>query len=207
MSRGLRVIEPGLGNTVQDQGRVGCRHWGVARAGALDPVWATAANGLLGNDARAAVLEMRLLGPSLQAEGGAVRVAVVGAVQATVQRQGGAVQPLPGWCTVTLQPGDVLRLGAVQGLAYLAVPCGIDVPPVLGSRATHERTAMGGLNGRALQAGDRLPCAQPTPDPDAPERRGPPWQTTRARSACCPGRRRITSRPGRWRHCATAVGA
>lgn len=187
MNAALRVLDPGLGNTVQDLGRVGSRHWGVAWAGALDHAWAAAANALLGNAPGAAVLELRLLGPRLQAEGGAVRVALVGGAAAAVERVTGTAQPLPGWCTVTLQPGDVLRLGAVQGLAYLALPGGIDVPPVLGSRATHERTAMGGLHGRSLQAGDRLPCAAPSPDARAPERRGPPLPDDEAPIRVLPG--------------------
>ncbi len=44
--------------------------------------------------------------------------------------------------------------------AYLAVAGGIAVPPVLGSRATHLVSAMGGLDGRALAAGDRLPLGE-----------------------------------------------
>ena len=174
MNAVLQVLDPGLGNTVQDLGRTGHRHWGVPSAGALDPLWARAANALLGNAPAAAVLELRLLGPRLQADGGTVQVAVVGEVMASVERVGGTVQPLPGWCTVTLRPGDTLRLGAVRGLAYLGVAGGIDVPPVLGSRATHERTAMGGLGGRALCAGDRLPCGAPGPETPTTERRGEP---------------------------------
>ena len=182
MSAALEVLDGGVGTTVQDLGRRGRRHWGVALAGALDPWWARAAHALLDNPPEAALLELRLLGPHLRAAGAAVRVAVVGDVPATVERAAGARQPLPGWCSVTLQPGDALRLGAVQGLAYVAVAGGIDVPPVLGSRATHERTAMGGLHGRALRTGDRLPCAaadadrgverraDPLPDDDGPIR-------------------------------------
>lgn len=165
MSAALQVLDGGVGTTVQDLGRRGRRHWGVALAGVLDPWWARAAHALLDNSPEAALLELRLLGPCLRAEGAAVRVAVVGDVPATVERAAGARQPLPGWCSVTLQPGDALRLGAVQGLAYVAVAGGIDVPLVLGSRATHERTAMGGLQGRALRTGDRLPCAATHADP------------------------------------------
>ena len=40
--------------------------------------------------------------------------------------------------------------------AYFAIAGGIDVPTVLGSRSTHVLTRMGGLDGRALRAGDRL---------------------------------------------------
>ncbi|MDM7463363.1 MAG: biotin-dependent carboxyltransferase family protein [Tepidimonas taiwanensis] len=182
MSAVLEVLDGGDGTTVQDLGRRGRRHWGVALSGALDPWWARAAHALLDNPPEAALLELRLLGPRLRLERTAVRVAVVGDVAATVERAAGVVQPLPGWCSVTLQPGDTLRLGAVRGLAYVAVAGGIDVPPVLGSRATHERTTMGGLQGRMLRTGDRLPCvaahaepgverrADPLPDDDGPIR-------------------------------------
>jgi antagonist of KipI len=45
--------------------------------------------------------------------------------------------------------------------AYLAVSGGIAVPEVFGSRATHLGSRMGGLDGRALVAGDRLPLGRP----------------------------------------------
>ena len=38
-------------------------------------------------------------------------------------------------------------------------PAGVQTPPVLGSRATHLVSRMGGLDGRALLAGDVLPVA------------------------------------------------
>jgi biotin-dependent carboxylase-like uncharacterized protein len=41
--------------------------------------------------------------------------------------------------------------------SYLAVAGGVAVRPMLGSRATHVVSGMGGLNGRPLRAGDRLP--------------------------------------------------
>jgi antagonist of KipI len=40
--------------------------------------------------------------------------------------------------------------------AYVAVAGGLDVPPVLGSRATNLLAGFGGLEGRALRAGDSL---------------------------------------------------
>jgi biotin-dependent carboxylase-like uncharacterized protein len=40
---------------------------------------------------------------------------------------------------------------------YLAIAGGIETPPVLGSRATYVRGRLGGLEGRALRKGDRLP--------------------------------------------------
>ncbi len=41
--------------------------------------------------------------------------------------------------------------------AYVGIAGGIATPPVLGSRATHVVSGMGGIGGRALRAGDVLP--------------------------------------------------
>jgi 5-oxoprolinase (ATP-hydrolysing) subunit C len=43
----------------------------------------------------------------------------------------------------------------------MAIAGGIDVPPLFGSRATYTMGALGGLEGRALKAGDRLPVGAP----------------------------------------------
>jgi biotin-dependent carboxylase-like uncharacterized protein len=56
--------------------------------------------------------------------------------------------------------------------SYLAVGGGIDVPPVMGSRATYLGGRIGGLQGRALQAGDILRRG-PAPLQAAPRRL--PW--------------------------------
>ena len=59
----LHVLHPGLHTTVQDAGRNGWRHLGIARAGALDPSAAAIANHLVGNGPDAAVLELPMHGP------------------------------------------------------------------------------------------------------------------------------------------------
>jgi allophanate hydrolase subunit 2 len=53
---------------------------------------------------------------------------------------------------------DFLKRGA---RAYIAVSGGIDVPIALGSRSTYLLGALGGLEGRALRAGDRLALGTP----------------------------------------------
>ena len=59
---------------------------------------------------------------------------------------------------IEAKAGSVLKFGERERGArvYLAIAGGIDVPEVLGSRSTHVLTRMGGLEGRALRAGDRL---------------------------------------------------
>ena len=68
-------------------------------------------------------------------------------------------QDAPSWTAVRVRPGDVIafQMASAGCRAYLAVAGGIDVPPVLGSRATYLRGRLGGLGGRQLQKGDALP--------------------------------------------------
>lgn len=153
-SRSIAVIRPGLFTTIQDQGRWGHQSSGVSVSGALDQVSHRVANLLLGNAADAATLEVTLAGPELRFEQ-ETRVAVTGAdLSATID---GAPAPL-GTAT-TCRPGSVLRFGErrLGARAYVAFDGGIDVAPVIGSRATHIGAALGGLDGRALAAGDLLP--------------------------------------------------
>ncbi|HNI47334.1 MAG TPA: biotin-dependent carboxyltransferase family protein [Zoogloea sp.] len=170
----LHVLDGGLGVSVQDRGRVGYRALGVPVSGALDPLLLAAANALAGAPADAAALEILLHGPRLQAADGPVRVALAGAGASRVLRGDGSAEPLPPWRSATLTPGDILAVGRVEaGVAVLAVSGGMTVPVVLGSRATYARAGLGGIAGRPLQAGDRLPCGAA---PDGPERVGRPWR-------------------------------
>ncbi|MGH8079135.1 MAG: biotin-dependent carboxyltransferase family protein, partial [Lysobacter sp.] len=149
----LDVIAPGPSSHVQDLGRDGWRHLGVSRSGALDPGCAALANALVGNDDDAAVLEFTLQGPTLRLAR-PLRIALMGA--ACEARFEG--QRLPGARPIDL-PAGTLALGGMRSgaRAWLAVRGGFDLPPTLGSRATDLRGGFGGLHGRALLAGDRLP--------------------------------------------------
>ena len=178
-----RVLAPGALTTVQDQGREGWRHLGVARAGALDPATAALANRLVGNPAGAAVLELTLSGPTI-ALPRPTRIALCGAMVearfAPVAFDAFGDTQDPGFAVPSARPVDLpagtLRLGALRGglRAWLAVAGGFDLPPVLGSRSTDLRGGFGGLEGRALRSGDRLPLGDaPAIDVDAP--RAPGW--------------------------------
>ena len=68
---------------------------------------------------------------------------------------------------MTFPSGHVARVRAGEELsikqaktgcrAWLAISGGVDVPVVLGSRATDLRAAFGGIDGRALRDGDEIP--------------------------------------------------
>ncbi|MGN6151250.1 MAG: biotin-dependent carboxyltransferase family protein [Lysobacteraceae bacterium] len=79
-------------------------------------------------------------------------------METTLETADGTRHAVPAARPVTL-PAGLLRLGGMgDGLrAWLAVAGGFDVPVVLGSRSTDLRGGFGGLEGRALRAGDLLP--------------------------------------------------
>jgi antagonist of KipI len=120
----------------------------------MDPVSHRVANALVGNGADAATLEVTLLGPELEFDAAAI-VAVAGADFALALDE----RPAPMYEPLAVRAGSRLRFGArAHGArAYVAVSGGITTPAVFGSRATHLISAMGGLGGRALKAGDRIP--------------------------------------------------
>jgi biotin-dependent carboxylase-like uncharacterized protein len=142
--------------TVQDLGRPGYRHLGVPLSGALDPNLLRLANALANNPPDAAAIELRLVGPQLRTDT-PILVALAGGMSGRIESEDGQVRPAAAWSSHQLQKGDTLSLGAIGGgVAYLAVSGGIEVPRVLGSRATYARARMGGLEGRQLGNGDRL---------------------------------------------------
>jgi antagonist of KipI len=151
---GLIVLKPGMLTTIQDLGRWGYQSCGVPVAGPMDSVSHRLANALVGNDRDAASLEITLLGPELEFE--TERVAAVTGAEFTITVDGKSV---PMNAAFVVAAGARLRFGArTRGArAYLAIEGGIDAPRVLGSRSTHVISAMGGMSGRALRPGDRLP--------------------------------------------------
>ncbi len=158
----LRVLTPGPLSTVQDRGRDGWRHLGVARAGALDSEAAALANRLVGNADNAAVLELTMLGPTLQLLQ-PMRLALCGAaVGAHFEDPNGVRTSVANGRRVDLPPGT-LHLGAIRDgvRAWVAFAGGIDVPVVLGSRSTDLRGGFGGFEGRALCRGDLLTLGSP----------------------------------------------
>ena len=150
---GLVIEEAGLLTTVQDTGRWGYQHYGVSVSGAMDMAAHRRANRLVGNPPEAATLEITLVGPTLRFET-AMRVVVAGAAfELRLDAREVSTETV-----LHAQPDQRLAFGrrTAGARAYLAAAGGFTVAPVLGSRSTHLRSGMGGLEGRALRAGDRL---------------------------------------------------
>jgi antagonist of KipI len=75
---------------------------------------------------------------------------------------------------VAVPAGGRLQFGRRRSgaRAYLGVAGGVEAPNLLGSRATHLVSGMGGWHGRALRAGDKLPIGVPR-SPVSAGRRAP----------------------------------
>lgn len=150
----IKVKTPGLATTVQDLGRPGYYHLGIPLSGGMDRFALRAANMLVGNDEGAAVLEAVFMGPELEFTGDAM-VAVTGA-ELPPKVDGEARET---WTSFRIKAGQTLSFDFLKkgARAYIAISGGVDVPVVLGSRSTYALGALGGHEGRKLQAGDELP--------------------------------------------------
>lgn len=161
--RAVEVLEGGIEATVQDYpGRSGMLRQGFFPSGAMDFFALRAGNLLVGNPQNAAGIEVTLGGFALRLETDAT-LAVCGA-EADVTLDG---EPLPQWEGRPARAGSELRIAISKGPGfrlYVAFSGGVDVPPLFGSRATYTMGALGGLDGRALAKGDRLPLGAAEPD-------------------------------------------
>jgi KipI family sensor histidine kinase inhibitor len=140
----LRILDPGLGVSLQDTGRQGFRRFGVPSSGTVDPVTATWANRLLDNPPDAPVLELCLQGQCLEAlrDGW---VAVCGGSHPRGQAPYRAFRVRAGE-SLDFGPGD-------SGVwTYLAVPGGFWAEAFLESRSANPRAGIG----RTLRSGDLI---------------------------------------------------
>lgn len=177
---GIRILSDSPLTTVQDAGRFGFQGLGVPVSGPADPCAHVLAQLLVGNDARAAGLELTLTGPAIEFTENN-NIAITGADLGP--RLDGT--PFPAFRAMRVRKGQVLSFdGRKSGLrAYLAVSGGLDVPKVMGSCATHLPSRMGGLEGRKLRRGDEIAFLCPgAPLPAYPARAAVP-----EREALSPG--------------------
>lgn len=150
-------MKPGLLTTVQDLGRPNYRIFGVSVCGAMDPLSLRLANLLVGNDEAEATLEVTLIGPKLKFESDGVIAITGGNLTPSLNNKATSM-----WKALKVKKGDELSFGnCIYGCrSYIAFTGGIDVPKVMDSRSTYVRGNYGGVQGRALKTGDRLPIGK-----------------------------------------------
>ncbi|WP_429499731.1 biotin-dependent carboxyltransferase family protein [Robbsia andropogonis] len=149
----IDVVKPGMLSTFQDRGRYGHQHLGLSVSGAMDTLSQTLANVVLGNDENAPTIEITMLGPVLHFTEHAV-IALCGA-DLSAEIDGIPVNQAE---PTAVRAGERLTFGRrVHGVrCYLAIRGGFDAQIFMGSASTYLRGRVGGLDGRALKAGDTL---------------------------------------------------
>lgn len=147
----FEILNAGPLSTVQDLGRFGVMKNGFTQSGAMDQRSAKLANLLVNNDMDCAVIEMTLMGITARFDGDYI-IAVTGGDFGSVIND----VPVKVNKAYRVKRGDVLKMGyAKSGVrAYLAVSGGVNVPPVMNSRSTNLKSAIGGYKGRKLMNGD-----------------------------------------------------
>lgn len=149
----LKVVKPGIMDTVQDMGRPGSAHLGIPLSGATDKIALAVGNLVLGNCAVAAAIECHWPAPVLRLEAPALLAltgADFGATADGIPIQQNRAIFLPANTEIRF----VRRYAGAR--AYLCVRGGFLVPELLGSRSTHVVSATGGLAGKKLATGDNI---------------------------------------------------
>ncbi|TPE70935.1 biotin-dependent carboxyltransferase family protein [Halalkalibacterium halodurans] len=154
----MTIFRPGLLTTIQDLGRTGYLKYGVIVSGPMDEYAHRMANLLVGNDEKAALLEMTFIGPTIQFTSDQLIAMTGGDLSPTIDGHS-----VPMYRPVFVKKGAVLSFGRCKTgcRSYLAIGGGIDVPKVMNSRSTYLRAKIGGFQGRALVEGDELICGAP----------------------------------------------
>jgi antagonist of KipI len=151
------LVSAGFQTTVQDSGRLGFRKFGVAVAGALDPVSLRLMNLVVGNDQCAAGLE--IVSGRLRLEFEEDRLIAWCGGEFEVHAGGTAIPQLH---CARISAGAICEIKAKRGRAWLAISGGIEVPEILSSRSTDLRAGFGGHHGRALRDRDKLSLGDPS---------------------------------------------
>ncbi len=149
----LEIIEPGPLTSVQDFGRFGALKHGVAASGPMDIGAFRQTGQLLGCSSETA-LEIAAGRTAFVVRGGTVRMACSGGVF-NLRING---EKRPWGQAVDLNTDDSVEItpGEAGNYAYVRFDRDIDVPALMGSRATNTIARLGGLEGRVLVRGDLL---------------------------------------------------
>lgn len=149
----LRITRAAPVTTVQDLGRFGMLQHGISASGPMDRGAFQRAGAML-PAAGAEAIEFSGAGISFSITRGRVHAAFDGGKFAL------SINNIPrDWpASLEIRDGDRVDVspGAAGNYGYVRFDHTIDVPPVLGSRATNLVVGLGGLDGRALRAGDTL---------------------------------------------------
>jgi antagonist of KipI len=154
--KNLRIIKPGILDTVQDPGRFGYQHLGINPGGAMDQFSARVGNILVGNDPGDPVIELHFPASEFFFERPAL-ISVTGAdFNPTINGD-----PFPINHPVFVNKFSVLQFKKLKQGArtYLSVRGGFGIEKWLGSYSTNLKAKAGGFKGRAFRKDDEMVIA------------------------------------------------
>ena len=151
----VKVIKKGLETSVQDYpGRIGTLNLGFPSSGPMDSWSFRLANVLVENKPEAAALECQFMGPTLKFDSNRT-IAITGA-DMSPKIDG---TPVPLWESIEIKKDQTLEMSfaTIGARSYIAFSGGINTNPWLGSRSTFHKAGVGGIEGKAIQDGQKIP--------------------------------------------------
>ena len=115
---GIRILKGGMMTTVQDLGRTGYQSQGFSVAGVMDVRSFKIANLLLDNPENEAVLEMTLIGPTLEFTSATIIAITGGDFQPTINGE-----PAPMYTALYMNKGDILKFGSARSQNFVLARC------------------------------------------------------------------------------------
>ena len=129
----IKVLDPGLFSTIQDNGRYGFRNIGVPYSGFMDKESASIANKILGNEVNESLLEITLMGPTLLFNNNYTLTITGGDFNPTINDK-----KIELYKPIDVKLGDILKINQTSNGArcYLAFLGGIACEKYLGSKSS-----------------------------------------------------------------------
>ena len=149
----INIIRPGLFTSIQDKGRWGYQKFGMSVGGVMDSFASRIANLLVNNYEYEGLFETTFSGIEMEFNCNEI-ISITGS-NINPKINGKSVLM---WTSLLVNKGDILSTSAsLSGIrSYIAFSRGLDVPLIMGSKATYTRGKVGGFKGRKLKAGDQI---------------------------------------------------
>ena len=150
----FEVIKSGLETSVQDYpGRIGSLNQGFPISGPMDSWSFRLANILVGNNTEQAGLECQFTGPTLKFSKDRI-IAITGANMNP--KIDGVIAPM--WENIYVKANQILEMefATIGARTYIAFSGGIQTDQWLNSRSTFHKAGVGGANGKAIQANQKI---------------------------------------------------
>ena len=129
----IKVIDPGLYSSIQDNGRFGYRNIGVPYSGFMDNESAGLANKIIGNKESQSLIEITLMGPTLLFNNDYTLSITGGDFNSLINND-----KIEMYKPIHVKLGDTLKINHTKRGArcYVAISGGIDIKSILGSKSS-----------------------------------------------------------------------